>query len=307
MIKAISFFLISLSLVLILISCSNNITTAKPDSTTSNSEFKRDAAKGSEQTAGYDKVEEVDKYKKVKKPVIYDIQGTSNKLGKVEKNSMLNWRKQISQFAALNSNLIYLNGQTDEKVVCLTFDDGPDNVITPKILDILKKSNIKGSFFFIGNRLEKFKSIVYRTYTEGNLVLNHSWSHPELIRKSDEVIKKEITSTESKIYEIIGRKPAIIRPPYGSVNKRVFDALENGGYLFVIWSIDTMDWSQREKENIAKNVLENIRPGDIVLMHSNEDKKATAEALPLIIAGLQGKGYKFVDLGEMLKINPYRD
>jgi peptidoglycan-N-acetylglucosamine deacetylase len=242
-----------------------------------------------------------------KKPVIHEIFGDSNKLGEKEKASMLKWRKDIYQFAAENPDLIYLNGQKEEKVVSLTFDDGPDNINTPKILDILKKYNVKGSFFFIGNRLDSFKSVVKRAAAEGNLVLNHSWSHPDLIHKDAAIINQEITSTQNKIFDIIGKKPALIRPPYGDIDKKVLEALNQDDYKYVIWSIDTLDWSQRESANIVKNVLENVRPGDIILMHSNEDKKATAEALPLIIKGLAEKGYKFEDLGQMLGVNPYKD
>lgn len=291
----------SLYLLFFLVSCTKVDTLEKSSLTISQNKVTLPDTKISEQNAGQAVVADI------KKPTIYDIVGNSNKQSKKENASMLNWRSKIKQFALENPGIIFLNGQTDEKIVCLSFDDGPDNINTPKILNILKEENIKGSFFFIGNKLDKYKNIVKRTFLEGNLVLNHSWSHPELAKKNESIIKKEIASTEDKIFEITGKKPALIRPPYGSVDKKVVESLKNDSYKYVIWSIDTMDWSQREKENMSKNVIENVRPGDIVLMHSNEDKKVTVEALPLIIHGLRAKGYHFVDLGELLGVNPYKD
>lgn len=119
-------------------------------------------------------------------------------------------------------------------------------------------------------------------------------------------IDREIKISEDKIFSIINIRPAIIRPPYGALSQSSINEIVKNNYKIVIWSIDTLDWSQKESINIAKNVLDNARDGDIILMHSNSDKKTTLEALPAIIKGLKHNGYSIVTLSELLNIKAYQ-
>ena len=217
------------------------------------------------------------------------------------------WRKYIVNLARNHPNEMYINGSVQEKNVSLTFDDGPDSSVTPRILDILKINNIKANFFFVGNQINYFPSVVKRAYDEGHLILNHSWNHPYFTMINEEDIRKEILLTEKKINNIIGRKPALVRPPYGATDEKVITAIRGTNTNMVIWSIDTMDWVPSvDEQTIVKNILNNVRPGDIVLMHSSVGHNIDAEALQEIITGLKEKDYKIVDLGVMLKINPYK-
>ena len=102
-------------------------------------------------------------------------------------------------------------------------------------------------------------------------------------------------------------QPAIIRPPYGSINNDVLDVCKNNGEKVVLWSIDTLDWSQLEPDHIVQNVLSNVRPGDIILMHSTDGREATVEALPRIIEGLRQKGYDMVSLSVLLQTPAYKN
>lgn len=238
--------------------------------------------------------------------IIYEIKGNSKNLTEKEKASYKKWMEDIIKVAKQHPNDVFVNGDTNKKNVALTFDDGPDERITPKILDILKQNNVKGNFFFIGENVSKFPKVVKRADKEGNLILNHSYDHPDFKQKNNETIKSEILKTENLIYKTIGKKPAIMRPPYGDVDERIVSSILQTGDKITIWSIDTLDWSQKEKDNIVKNVLDNLRPGDIVLMHSNGDKGATAEALPIIIKGIKDKGYEIVTLDKMLNIKAYK-
>jgi Predicted xylanase/chitin deacetylase len=238
--------------------------------------------------------------------VIYDIKGSSKNLTEKEKSAQKKWMEDIIKVAKQYPNDAFVNGDINKKNVALTFDDGPDGRITAKILDILKQNNVKGNFFFIGENVSKFPGVVRRADKEGNLILNHSYDHPDFKQKNNEEIKNQILKTENIIYKTIGKKPAIIRPPYGDVDERVVSSILQTGDKITIWSIDTLDWSQKEKDNIVKNVLDNLRPGDIVLMHSNGDKAATAEALPIIIKGIKEKGYEIVTLDKMLNIKAYK-
>lgn len=238
--------------------------------------------------------------------IIYNILGESNNLSEEEQKNMKKWRSDMQKFARDNPGLVFINGFTSEKTVCLTFDDGPDEVITPHILNILRRYHVKASFFCVGNKLDQHPDIVQRAYQDGHLVLSHSWSHQQFNLMERQEIKSEIQLTEDKIYELIGQRPVFIRPPFGEIDGRVADIIKSRGGKVILWSIDTLDWSQREKGNIVHNVTEHIRPGDIILMHCNGDKTETVNALPAIITALRQKGYQFVDLGEMLQMKPYQ-
>lgn len=237
---------------------------------------------------------------------IYNILGESNNLDDEQLKNMKKWRSDVVKFAGDHPGLIFINGYTGEKVVCLTFDDGPDDQITPQILNILKRYHVKASFFFVGNKLDQYPDIVKRAYQEGHLILSHTWNHQQLNLKERQEIRREVQMTEDKLYELIGERPAFIRPPFGEIDGKVTYVIKDNGGKVILWSIDTLDWSQKEKSNIVTNVTEHVRPGDIILMHCDSDKTETVEALPEIITSLRQKGYQFVDLGEMLQINPYQ-
>ncbi|WP_055669914.1 polysaccharide deacetylase family protein [Desnuesiella massiliensis] len=244
--------------------------------------------------------------KKEKPKEIYDILGSSNKLTPSEKTSLEKWRMTIPTLVKENPSSLFINGYVENKWVALTFDDGPDGLFTPKIIDILKQHNIMASFFFIGKSIDAFPSVVKKAFNENNLILNHSLDHTDLSKKDFNGIKKEVEETENKIYSLIKKKPAIIRPPYGVVDKNTLYNLEQLGYKSVLWSIDTLDWSQKEKDNIVNNVVNNIRSGDIILMHSNSDRQATVDALPIIIYSLKAKGFDFVTLDKLLGVQAYK-
>jgi peptidoglycan-N-acetylglucosamine deacetylase len=173
-------------------------------------------------------------------------------------------------------------------------------VVTPRVLEILRKYNIKATFFFIGKQIEGNEVAVLLAHEEGHLVLNHSWSHPRFSQMAQAAIAEEITKTEEVLTALIGQRPLLMRPPYGDVNDEILQTLKSLGYKSIIWSIDTCDWSDRTAAAIVANVIQNVRPGDIILMHSNSDKMATAEALPLIIETLLQNGYSFATVADIL-------
>ncbi len=235
-----------------------------------------------------------------------EILGEWKNLTKKQQASMKKWRDEIVDLAGKNEGKLYINGPAERKQVALTFDDGPDGMVTPEILDILKAKEVNASFFYIGNSVKKHPDVEKRVYNEGNLVLNHSMCHPDFHNLAPDKMMKEITDTEDAIYSITGKRPALVRPPYGSVSKEELELLNSSGCKAVIWSSDTLDWSQKDSTSITGNVLDNVRNGDIILMHSNGDKKATAEALPGMIDGLKAKGYTIVTLDKLLGIDAYK-
>jgi len=235
---------------------------------------------------------------------ILDIKGISNKLSDSAWTSMQKWRKSIVLFSKNHEN-VYINGPNFKKVA-LTFDDGPDQVITPAIIDILATHNVKGNFFFLGSRIKEHPDVVKDAFNQGNLVLSHSYNHVVLTKLGKEAVRKEIQDTGEAIKSVIGKEPAILRTPYGDTNAQVAAISKQEGYSIVLWSIDTLDWSQKEAQNIVNNVIANVRNGDIILMHSDSDKVETKKALPLLIDELQKRNFEIVDLEDLLNIKAYQ-
>jgi peptidoglycan/xylan/chitin deacetylase (PgdA/CDA1 family) len=232
--------------------------------------------------------------------IIYDVAGVSkNIIGKAleDMNAM---REKMKAQAKKHKDTVYLNDQPESNSVYLTFDDGPDGEVTPRILDILASYKVKGNFFFLGESAKMYPEVVKRTFDSGNFIGNHSYSHKDLTTLSPDGIKNEIDKTEEVLSGITGKRTTAIRPPYGASNETVNKVIKDNGSVSILWSVDTLDWLNREVSSILKNVIDNLRPGDIILMHSNGDKGVTADALPRIIEAIQEKGYKISTLDKLV-------
>ncbi len=166
----------------------------------------------------------------------------------------------------------------------LTFDDGPNILYTPKILDILKEYSVKAIFFLTGQNAEKYPELVQRIDAEGHQVGNHTYSHPRLISLSDEEVKTEITRTQIILEDIIHKKPLLFRPPYGEYDTRVQAACDAENLELMIWNVDAKDWKESDAEVITETVIQHAASGSIILFH---DLPQTIEALPAIIQKLQ--------------------
>lgn len=234
-------------------------------------------------------------------PYILKILGSSRNLSEKQKTSMSKWREEVADMARKKPEDIILNGPSGNFSVSLTFDDGPDGDITSKILEILNKEGIKATFFITGQQCKKFPLQVQRINSGGHLVLSHTYSHRQLDLAPPEMVNQEITMTDQAIDRVIGKTPRGVRPPYGAINKTVVDSLDDHGKLTILWSIDTLDWAGDDAATVAANVLDNVRPGDIILMHSIGGRSNTVKALPVIIKGLREKGYAMVRVDELLQ------
>jgi polysaccharide deacetylase family sporulation protein PdaB len=240
---------------------------------------------------------------------IYDILGDDcTTLTDSQIENMNSWREKI--VSEVRNDLydnIYINGPIDDEnlQIALTFDDGP-NSYTDDILEILEEYDVQATFFLLGSNVVNNPILTKTIYDNGHLIGSHSYSHPELIDESEEEIEEELQNTEDAIYEITGKIPAIIRPPYGSVDTDVMDVLNDNGYSTIIWSTDSLDWANTNSsaDNIVNNVVDNARSGEIVLMH---DRSATVAALPSIISGLKEKGFEFVTVDELLGVTDYKN
>ncbi|TYR80856.1 polysaccharide deacetylase family protein [Priestia megaterium] len=196
---------------------------------------------------------------------------------------------------------------TDEKIIALTFDDGPDPTYTPIILDLLKQYHAKATFFVVGDRVNRFPNIAKREIREGHELANHTYSHIEVQGENVKRLEEEIEKADELIQEITGIKPYLFRPPTGYYDDKVVKAAKNQQYTVVLWSWhqDTFDWRNPGVGRIVNQVLKNASSGDIVLFHdTGGNRTQTIEALREILPELKEKGYKFVTISELLKHHP---
>jgi len=197
---------------------------------------------------------------------------------------------------------IIYNGE-DPKQIALTFDDSPSFKYTEKVLDILKRENVKATFFVIGYKAELYPEIVKKISDEGHEIGNHTYLHSRITSLSYKDIMAELDMTSSVIYKITGKKVVYFRPPFGWFTKSERQMIEQNGYKFVLWSANADDfyhagWGMRSPESIVKRVFSSLRGGDIILAH--DDSEQTVKALPEIIDNLKQRGYSFVTLTELI-------
>jgi len=189
----------------------------------------------------------------------------------------------------------------DGPYIALTFDDGPSEKLTPRLLDLLGQHHIHVTFFVIGENVAQHPEILQRAVREGHEIGNHSWSHPNLAKMSDDAVRSQIKRTEEAITSAIGSRPVLLRPPYGSITPRqkhlIHDEL---GYEIILWDVDPLDWKEPGPNIVSSRILKETRPGSIVLSHDIHAQ--TIQAMPATLTELEAKGFKFVTVSELLKL-----
>lgn len=202
---------------------------------------------------------------------------------------------------------LYTRGSSVQPKIALTFDDGPEAHWTPMLLDILKQENVKATFFVIGKNVEAYPDILRRIVREGHAVGNHTYSHANLSKLTPAEIEAEIDKCDKAIEKVIGRKPTLVRPPYGFHNNQTDSWLTNKGKVIILWSTDTKDWVGLTANVIEDKVISNARNGMIVLQHAGNNPKlgGSLEAIPDIIHNLRQKGFELVRIPELLNIDNY--
>lgn len=189
---------------------------------------------------------------------------------------------------------------TSEKLVALTFDDGPHPDFTPVILNILDQTGCKATFFVTGQAAKCWPEIVRQAHGKGHEIGNHSYSHqPWFPFYTPGHIADEIRRTSEQIAAITGVEPGFFRPPFGVTNPRIAKALRNFPLGAAGWSIRTLDGrTKATSHSILNKVKKNLRPGGIILMHDN--RKLSCEVLPEVIEYIHSMGYKCVTLSGLL-------
>ena len=183
--------------------------------------------------------------------------------------------------------------------IALTFDDGPHPTLTPKLLDLLAARHMKATFFVIGQNAADHPDILRRAMREGHEIANHSWSHPNLAKMSDEAARRELQKTEDAIVAAIGKKPTLMRPPYGSITANQKRWIHDEfGYRIIIWDVDPLDWKRPGPSVVTSRILKETRPGSIVLSH--DIHPPTIEAMVATFNQLDAKGFKSVTVSDLI-------
>ncbi|MGN7478379.1 polysaccharide deacetylase family protein [Solibacillus silvestris] len=193
--------------------------------------------------------------------------------------------------------------QTDEKVVALTFDDGPHPKYTQQVLDLLAQYDAKGTFFIVGQLAEKSPEVVLRMHENGHEIANHTFTHPHT--KSVSRIIEEINQTSDMIYSITGVKPNLFRPVEGYYTDEIVNEVVKNDYKIVMWSWhqDTEDWKDPGVSKIANTVLDGLNNGNVVLFHDGGgNREQTVHALAKILPELKKQGYQFITVSQMIHL-----
>jgi len=194
-------------------------------------------------------------------------------------------------------------GDTEKKELFLTFDNGYENGYTQRILDILKEKNVPAAFFVTGHFVKDQSELVRRMVTEGHIVGNHSWSHPDLSQVGAERIRSEMDKVRDEVAQLTDQKEMrYMRPPRGIFSERMLDACRQLGYTGVFWSIAYRDWEVNKQQGwryAYDSVMNQLHPGAVILLHSVS--KDNTEALGRIIDTAREQGYEFHSLDRLGK------
>lgn len=181
----------------------------------------------------------------------------------------------------------------DKPMVALTFDDGPYDKVTDRLVKILAENDSRATFFVVANRLSKYADSMKKAYEQGNQIATHTYDHGDLSKMKKVQIKRELNRAFRATRQVIGTEPTMLRPPYGNVNSRMRSVI---GIPMICWNVDSKDWYSKNKKKILKE-CKVIRDGDIVLMH--DLYPSTADAVKVLVPRLKKKGFQLVTVEEM--------
>jgi len=210
---------------------------------------------------------------------------------------------------------VYYRGSLVGKTVALTFDDGPNEPYTSEILNILDKYGIKATFFAVGQNVEEYPDVAKRIIQEGDVIANHSYSHQANHALTD-YGAKDMDKAEEAIFQIVGVKPHLYRPPHGKKSPWELDEVKDQKMIEVTWDVSAPELNKTSANSLADKIVDETKPGEIILLHdgygtqhndAKADKSLTVEALPIIIEKLQAEGYNFVTVPELLNVPAYNN
>ena len=199
---------------------------------------------------------------------------------------------------------VICSAETKEKIISITFDDGPVPNHTPEILKVLREQNVPAAFFCIGRRVEENEMLFRRVYQDGHLIANHSYSHSPLFDMLPaRSMFKDVQKANAAIKNVLGVQPKLFRPPYGVTTPAMKKVMTWGNYTAIGWNVRSLDTTARDKTKLLNKLTELLRPGAIILLHDTQN--ITASVLPQFIRAARNEGYEFVRLDKLLNVRSY--
>jgi len=211
-----------------------------------------------------------------------------------------------------------VSGPKNERVVALTYDDGPNPPFTDQILTVLRQERVHATFFVVGRAVQAYPHVVRREVADGNAIGNHTWSHEHLVLDDARGLQETLDRTDAAIYQAAGLHTRIMRPPFGGRDWLVLDEVRKLGYTPVMWSVPlAKDWEYPPARVIADRVLRYVGDGSIIDLHDGNrgivcsgsriaphvcDRSTDVEATRLIVESLKRQGYRFVTIPELLRL-----
>ncbi len=192
------------------------------------------------------------------------------------------------------------------KHLALTYDDGPNDPYTLRVLEVLANHNVRATFFLIGRYVQQRPDIVGELARAGHVIGNHTFSHPLLIFKEAREVKAELTDCARALNDAVGEHSNLFRPPFGGRRPAVLHIARRTGLEPVMWSVTGYDWNAPSVEHIERKVTNRARGGDVILLHDGghrvfgEDRSFTVIATDRLIARYKSEGYEFVTVPEMM-------
>lgn len=203
---------------------------------------------------------------------------------------------------SIRSNIyirVFYRKQTTEKIVALTFDDGPDATETPRVLEVLRERHVPACFFCIGSKIKGNEALLRQMVSEGHLIGNHSYSHSNLFPFFGlHRMKKEMEACGKELEKATGQPVNLFRPPFGVTNPTIARAIRQSGFTPIGWNIRTLDTRHPSPEKVLKRIRRKLCPGSVILLHDRMPQ--SAERLQLILDFLQNEGYTIVRLDNMM-------
>lgn len=219
----------------------------------------------------------------------------------VEEPTVVN-TETLPRVLPADAKMVYSQCIVESNVIAITFDDGPDPVGTPRLLDMLKERGIKATFFLVGRSVATWPVIVKRIVAEGHEVANHTWTHPKLSSYKQTRVMDELRKTHDAIVKACGVAPILYRPPYGAIllsqRKYIHDRFQ---YPTIMWDVDPLDWrSPRSPAKVHDRVIALTKPGSIILCHDIHHE--TIDAMPSTLDDLKARGFQFATVSQLINL-----
>jgi peptidoglycan/xylan/chitin deacetylase (PgdA/CDA1 family) len=193
------------------------------------------------------------------------------------------------------------------RTMALTYDDGPNDPFTWRVIEVLEHQGVKATFFLIGQFVQQRPEIARAIVEAGHAIGSHTWDHPNLIFASQSGVRRQLEQAQKAIFDATGVEPKLFRPPFGGRRPATLRAIRAFGLVPILWNVTCYDWRAKSAGRIVAHAARQIRGGDVILLHDGgylrmgADRSRTVEASDRILTRYRGEGYEFVTIPQMME------